>query len=121
MPRSLCLLYWYETFTWLIIGRLVAEVGVVKLRVVAALLHQRSVIALFHNFAGVEYDDAVGAADGGEAVRDDDGCTLLQDQVKSFLNLGLGERVNAGGGFIEDDDGRVLQQDARQGDQLALP
>src|ERR1700694_476329 len=39
----LCLLSLYNRYkalAWLIIGRLVAEVGVVELRVVAALLHQ---------------------------------------------------------------------------------
>ncbi len=119
--RILCLDYRDKALARLIIGRLVAEVGVVKLRVVAALLHQRGVIALLHNFAEVEYDDAVGAADGGEAMRDQDGSALLQDQIKPLLNLRLGERVNAGCSFIEDDDGRVLQQDARQGNKLALP
>ena len=37
------------------------------------------------------------------------------------MNLGFGERVYTGGSFIEDDDGWVLQQDTRQGDELSLP
>ena len=40
--------------------------------------------------------------------------------VQPFLDLRLGERIDAGGGLIQDDDGRVLKQHARQGDQLAL-
>src|SRR5712691_13153412 len=97
------------------------EVGIVKLRVVTALLHQCGMVALLNDFAEVEHDNAVGAANGGETVRNQNGCALLQDEIKPLLNLRLCERVNAGGGFVEDDDRGVLQQDARQRDQLALP
>src|SRR5437762_8406343 len=51
---------------------------------------------------------------------DDDGGTVFQYQVKSFLYLRFGERVNAGRRLVEDDDGGVLEQDSRQSDELPL-
>src|SRR5581483_11610058 len=51
---------------------------------------------------------------------DDNGCTILQHYIKPLLNLGLGERVNAGRGLVEDDDRGVLEQHACQGDELTL-
>ena len=38
-----------------------------------------------------------------------------------MLDLPLSERVNAGGGFVQDEDGRFLHQDAQQCHQLTLP
>ena len=45
---------------------------------------------------------------------------LLQHHVQPFLDLRLGQRVDAGGRLVQDEDGRVLQQHARQRDQLPL-
>jgi hypothetical protein len=52
----------------LIIQRLVPEIGVVQLGVVAALRQKPVVRALFDNPALVHDDDAVGVFDGGQAV-----------------------------------------------------
>src|SRR6266446_3177587 len=95
-------------------------VGVVELRVMTTLLHQSIVIALFHNSATVKHDDAVGMAEGGEAVRDQDGGAILQHQVKSFLNVCLGQWINAGRCLVQNDDRWVLQEHTRKGDKLAL-
>ena len=46
---------------------------------------------------------------------------MLQDQVQRLLDLPLGERVDAGSGLIQDEDGRLLDQHAHQRDKLALP
>ncbi len=43
-----------------------------------------------------------------------------QDQVERLLDLPFGERVDAGGGFIQDEDGGILHQHAHQRHQLAL-
>ena len=77
-------------------------------------------VAFLDDPAVLEDDDAVGVLDGGEAVRDHDGRAAVQHDVEAFLDLRLGERIDAGGGLVEDDDGRVLHQHAREGDQLAL-
>ena len=51
---------------------------------------------------------------------DHDRRPVLKHHIQPFLDLGLGERIDAGSRLIEDEDGRVLKQHARQGDELAL-
>ena len=87
---------WNEALAGQIVGRLVAEVGVVEVGVVTALVHQDVVAALFDDAPMAQDDDAVGVADGREAVGDEDGGAILEQEVQPFLNLRLGERVNAG-------------------------
>src|SRR5579883_284210 len=96
------------------------EVGIVELRIMTATQHKRVVIALFHDSALLKHQNAVGVADSREPVSNQDGGAMLQDQIKPFLNLGLGQRVYAGGGLVEDENRGVLQQHASKGDKLAL-
>src|SRR5258706_8995042 len=103
-----------------IIRRLMPPIRIVKLRVMTTLPHQSIVIALFHYSATIKHDDTVGMADGGEAVRDQDGGAILQYQVKSFLNVCLGQWINTGGCFVQNDDRGVLQEYTRQCNQLTL-
>ena len=110
----------YKPFSGPIIGRLVAEIGVVELRVVTSLLEECLVVAFFDYASALKYEDAVGVLDGGEAVGDEDGGAILENQVKPLLNLRFGERIDAGCGFVEDDDSRILQEHTRQGHELAL-
>ena len=51
---------------------------------------------------------------------DDDGGAPLQHIVQPFLDLRLGQRVDARRGLVQNDDRRILQQHARQRDELAL-
>jgi hypothetical protein len=102
-----------EAFTWFIVGRLMTEVCIIELGVVPALVHQGMMITLLDYLATIEYDNAVRMPNGGEAMCDEYGCAVLQDQVKPFLDLRLGEWINTGGGFIQYDDRWVLQQHAR--------
>ena len=101
-----------EAFTRPVIRRLMAEVHIIELSVVPALAHQGMMIALLDDISAIKYDDAVRVSNGGESMRDEYGCAVLQDQVKSFLDLRLGKWINTGGRFIQDDDGRILQQHA---------
>jgi len=39
---------------------------------------------------------------------------MLQHRVQPFLDQSLGQRVNAGRGFVDDEDGRVLEQVAER-------
>ena len=86
------------------------EVRIIELSVMAALTHQGMMIALLDNLATIEHDDAVRVSNGGEAMRDQYGCAVLQDQVKPFLDLRLGQWINTGSRLIQDDDRWVLQQ-----------
>ncbi|MNU09290.1 hypothetical protein D3C72_2557680 [compost metagenome] len=49
----------------------------------------------------------------------DDGLAL-HDFVQAFLNGGFHFRIQRAGGFVQQQDGRVLEHDAGNGDALAL-
>src|SRR5690606_34615990 len=91
----------------LVIGRLVAEVRIVDRAVRAARGEQRPVVTGLHDPAVVEHDEPVGVLDGGEPVCDDDRGASLEDNIQPFLDLGLGERVDARGRLVQDDHRRV--------------
>src|SRR5262245_64773156 len=71
----------HETLAGPVVGVLVAEVGVIESGIVAATRKQRLMAAFLHNVAVVEDDDAVGVADGGEAMGDKDGGAVEQNDV----------------------------------------
>ncbi len=76
--------------------------------------------ALLHNLPIVDDHDAVGVGDGTQAMGNHKGGAPLEQARQSKLDDALGLRVHAGGGFVQDQDARVGQQRAREGDQLAL-
>jgi len=76
--------------------------------------------ALLHDGAIVHYADAVGFADGGQAVGDDDGGSALHEGIEGFLNLFFGFGIEAGGGFIEEEDSGVFEDGPGDGYALAL-
>src|SRR5579875_38310 len=51
----------------------------------------------------------------------DDRRAVLQEHIQPFLDLRLGQRIYARRRFVQNNDRWVLEQHARQGDQLALP
>src|SRR5581483_7502299 len=46
---------------------------------------------------------------------------MFEDEIQRLLNLPLGERINAGSRFIEDEDGGTLDEDSHQRHKLSLP
>ena len=89
--------------------------------VVAAVEAKELVVsALFKNAAMVEYDDLVGIAHGGEPMGDDEGGTALHEAVHSLLYKTLGTGVDAGGGLVEDEYGRIGYRGTTDGQQLSL-
>jgi hypothetical protein len=76
--------------------------------------------ATLDDAAVVDDADEVGAADGREAVRDDDGGAVGEGGIERRLDRGLVLDVEAAGGLVEDDDRRVLQQQASDGEALLL-
>ena len=76
--------------------------------------------ALFDDATSIEDDDVVGFEDGVETMRDGDDGTTLHESARGFFEQGFGFRVEAGGRFVEDEDGRVLEEGAGEGKTLCL-
>ena len=74
--------------------------------------------AAFGDLPAGEHDDLLCAANGGEAVGDDDNGFVLHQRVDGLLHGDFAFGVERGGGFIQDDDGRVFQQGAGDADAL---
>ena len=85
-----------------------------------ALVHQIFVGANLRNAPAIKHDDFVGPPDRRQSMSDDDDRAILDQIVQCALHQHLGFRVEVGGGFIQDEDGRVLQQCSRNGKTLAL-
>ena len=96
------------------------ELQVVEPAVGAGAGHEFLVGADLGDAAALEDDDAVGAAHGGHAVGDDEDGAALHEVGERCLHEGFALGVERGGGFVEDQDGRVLQDGARDGEALAF-
>lgn len=69
----------------------------------------------------IHHGDAVGAAHGGKPVGDDDGGASLAQFIECLLDMRLGHAVQGARRLIQDENGRVFEEDARNGDPLLLP
>src|SRR6185312_2070638 len=76
--------------------------------------------AALDDAAAFDDEHGVGAADGGEAVGDDDGAAAVQEPVERALDHDLGRPVDVRGRLVQDQDARVGEQRAGDRDQLAL-
>ena len=76
--------------------------------------------ATFHKAAFFHDVDAVRIHDLGEAVGDDDHRAALLDGIERVFDLLGGDGVEAGGGLVEEDDGRVFEEEPGDGDALLL-
>lgn len=90
------------------------------LRIHAILLDEFAVRALFDDATAFDDDDLVGLEDGVEAMRNGEGCASLHEFARGFFKQGFGLGVKAGGGFVEDEDGRILEEGAGKGESLCL-
>ncbi len=67
-----------------------------------------------------EHQDLVGALDRAQARGDDEGGAPAHHGVERLLDQILGLHIHAGGGVVEDQDARVEQEGAGDGDALLL-
>ncbi len=65
-------------------------------------------------------EDVVGVADGVQAVGDDHLGGRRRQLVQHLFQQLLGHRVDIGRGLVEDQDLRLAQHRAQEGDQLLL-
>jgi hypothetical protein len=76
--------------------------------------------ALFDDLAFVEDDDGIGLEDGVEAMGNGDGGASLHQFAGGFFEQGFGFRVERGGGFVENQNRRVFEEGAGEGEALGL-
>ena len=74
--------------------------------------------AALDDAAGFHHQDLVGFDHGREAVGDDQAGAAFGDFEQLCLDGFFGFGVERGGGFVEDQDGRVFKQGAGDGDAL---
>ncbi len=86
---------------WLL---LVLVLQLVELPVDAALGQQLLVRADLAHLALMHHDDLVGALHGTEAVGDDDRGAAFHHAAERIADAELGLGIDAGGGFVEDED-----------------
>ena len=77
--------------------------------------------SLLADFPSVEHQDAISAAHRGQTMRDHQSGATLHQIEECLLHEALGFRVKGRGRFIEDEDRRVLEKRAGDGDALLLP
>ena len=93
----------------------------VEVVVAAALGVERFVRAAFDDAAAFDDQDLLGAAYGGQPVRDHK-CRAPAHQVaQPFLDQRFGFGVQAGGSFVQDQDARIGEDGARDRHALLLP
>src|SRR6516165_12644310 len=68
----------------------------------------------------MEDEDAVGVLNGAEAVGDNERGAAGEQAVERFADHQFGFRIDAGGGFVEDQIARIVRQGASEADELAL-
>ena len=77
-------------------------------------------VAAFDDAAGFDDQDLFGAANGRESMGDDERGAAAHQVAQPFLDQGLGFGIEAGRGFVENQDARIGQNRAGDGDALLL-
>src|SRR4030095_12974875 len=85
-----------------------------------ALRHELGVRALRDDRAALEHHDAVGGLHRGQPVRDGERGAALLARFEPLLHQALGRRVERAGGLVQQQDGTVGEQGARDRQALLL-
>src|SRR5262249_38545762 len=96
------------------------QIEAVERGVASALAQQRLVTPRFDDRPILDDEDAIGVDDGMQTMRDHDGRSSLAQVLDRALNLPLGFRIERSRRLVEQNDRRVLEQGACDGDALAL-
>ncbi len=81
---------------------------------------QLVVRAGFHNPSVGDDENPIHVPHGGEPVSDDKRSAPSHQGFQRFLNQPFALRIQRAGGFVENEDGGILQDRARDGDALTL-
>src|SRR5439155_26467092 len=98
----------------------VHELKIVQALVDSAPVHQIQVRANFRDRAPIEDHNAVGAADRRQPVCNHHDRPSHYQVAQGPLDEQLGLRVKLGGGLVENEQRRILEQSPGDGDALAL-
>ena len=90
------------------------------MRIKTVICNQIFMCSALDDAAVLQNDDQVGVADGREAVGDDQGSTPTHQARECVLDEPLAFRVEGGSGFVEDEQGRILEHGPGDGDALPL-
>ena len=77
--------------------------------------------ALFDNAGLVDNNNAIGMLNGGQAMGDDQSGAAARQLGQRLLNGQFGGGIERGCGFIQNQDGWVLEEDPGDGHALLLP
>src|SRR5262245_36756070 len=97
-----------------------SQLQAVERRVAPTLAQQLVVTTRFHDRSVLDDEDAVSIYDGVQAMCDHDRRSPLAEVLDRALNLPLGLRIERSRRLVEQDDRRVLEQCACDGNALAL-
>ena len=75
---------------------------------------------LINDLARLQHQDAVGPADLAQAVGDEERGAPATDAVHGLLDQVFGGAVDGAGAVVEDEDARIGEKGASDGDTLAL-
>src|SRR5688572_18449049 len=95
------------------------QLPLVELLVRRAGAEQLVVLALTDDSPAVHDNDGVGGQDRAEAMSDDERCAFVHQALDGLLDQVLALGVDLAGGFVEDEDRRLLED--RAGDVQPLP
>src|SRR5271165_7462790 len=87
----------------------------------AAGVQQLRMRSLLHDASALEHDQPIHARDGREPMRNGNDGLAGHEGAQARLNGGFHLAVERGSSLIEHQDWRILEDDACNGDALALP
>src|ERR1700693_3238182 len=92
----------------------------VELVIPSACGVKRSMCAALDDPACFDNQNLVGTADGRKAMGDHKSRATTHQVAQTFLDEGFGLRVEAGGGFVQDENAGIGENGAGDGDALLL-
>ena len=93
----------------------ILELAVVKRRVKTVLCQQLRVAAPLYDIAVPYHKDEIGILNRGQTMSNYKACFSLHQPGHGLLDLYLGSRINAGGGFIQHQNGGIRQHGSGNG------
>src|SRR5437867_5757827 len=85
-----------------------------------ATTYQLVVYSDIHDPPVVHDDDSVSQLERSQPMRDEEGCPVAHELYEHLLDQRLALDVQCAGGLVQDQNRRIAQDRASQGDSLAL-